>query len=422
MNAFQSHKKKVYPICTIRSTPDKPVHCIVWAKELLKLAFGIQQDSMLHDDGEDTRQHSVFGTSVSKLRIEVSFNTLNAAFIALFHTEIIRQIALQEHSPTGDVANIVERKPIETSVIESALRRSCSVTNETREKMPDDRAVWSVDESIYQLAEVCRRLRERCSKKEIIEFDKDDNDVMVFVAAAANLRAANYVKIPLQSLYDAKGIAGNIIPAIATTNAIVAALQTSQLVKLLGLKRSGLYPSQVRKSCAYVACNRLVVGRGLFLLNSTSLDEPQPNCFVCRASQIDISLDMNKMSLKTFVDNVLIKHLNFLKPAVDAGDSGLYDPDDERLQCFLALNLAEISSLSDGVMLAATDFATDLELSIVLHHKSDLDPEKYPLGFAMFEDINKCDTAEQDKSSKKRAFPKDDAFQESEEPLTKKAK
>ena len=23
---------KSYPICTIRSTPDKPVHCIVWAK------------------------------------------------------------------------------------------------------------------------------------------------------------------------------------------------------------------------------------------------------------------------------------------------------------------------------------------------------------------------------------------------------
>ena len=26
---------KTYPICTIRSTPDKPVHCIVWAKGML---------------------------------------------------------------------------------------------------------------------------------------------------------------------------------------------------------------------------------------------------------------------------------------------------------------------------------------------------------------------------------------------------
>ena len=26
---------KTYPVCTIRNTPDKPIHCIVWAKELL---------------------------------------------------------------------------------------------------------------------------------------------------------------------------------------------------------------------------------------------------------------------------------------------------------------------------------------------------------------------------------------------------
>ena len=26
---------KSFPVCTIRNTPDKPIHCIVWAKELL---------------------------------------------------------------------------------------------------------------------------------------------------------------------------------------------------------------------------------------------------------------------------------------------------------------------------------------------------------------------------------------------------
>ncbi len=47
---------------------------------------------------------------------------------------------------------------------------------------------------------------------------------MRFVAAAANLRSAVF-GIPLLSLFDAKGIAGNIIPAIATTNAVIAGLQ-----------------------------------------------------------------------------------------------------------------------------------------------------------------------------------------------------
>jgi hypothetical protein len=26
---------KTYPICTLRNTPDKPIHCVVWAKDLL---------------------------------------------------------------------------------------------------------------------------------------------------------------------------------------------------------------------------------------------------------------------------------------------------------------------------------------------------------------------------------------------------
>lgn len=28
-------RPKTYPICTIRNTPDKAIHCIVWAKDLL---------------------------------------------------------------------------------------------------------------------------------------------------------------------------------------------------------------------------------------------------------------------------------------------------------------------------------------------------------------------------------------------------
>lgn len=42
--------QKVYPICTIRSTPDKPVHCVVYAKEVHKLLFGQMVESMLYED------------------------------------------------------------------------------------------------------------------------------------------------------------------------------------------------------------------------------------------------------------------------------------------------------------------------------------------------------------------------------------
>lgn len=34
---------KSFPVCTIRNTPDKPIHCVVWAKDLLfQRLFGRQ--------------------------------------------------------------------------------------------------------------------------------------------------------------------------------------------------------------------------------------------------------------------------------------------------------------------------------------------------------------------------------------------
>lgn len=52
------------------------------------------------------------------------------------------------------------------------------------------------------------------------------------MAAAANLRAAVY-GIPQQNLFEAKGMAGNIIHAIATTNAAIAGLIVIEALKIL---------------------------------------------------------------------------------------------------------------------------------------------------------------------------------------------
>ena len=70
-------------------------------------------------------------------------------------------------------------------------------------------------------------------------FDKDDEMAMRFVTAAANLRQYVFKIDPIQSLYSAKGIAGNIIPAIATTNAIVAGLQVLQAFHILRVQMEG---------------------------------------------------------------------------------------------------------------------------------------------------------------------------------------
>jgi ubiquitin-like 1-activating enzyme E1 B len=58
-------------------------------------------------------------------------------------------------------------------------------------------------------------------------FDKDDKMAMRFVAAAANLRGSVFC-IDQLCFHDVKGVAGNIIPALATTNAIVAGQQVEE--------------------------------------------------------------------------------------------------------------------------------------------------------------------------------------------------
>jgi ubiquitin-activating enzyme E1 len=63
-------------------------------------------------------------------------------------------------------------------------------------------------------------------------FEKDDDAHMRVVAAAGNLRARNY-KIPEADLHAARGIAGKITPAIATTTALVTGFICMEMYKLL---------------------------------------------------------------------------------------------------------------------------------------------------------------------------------------------
>jgi ubiquitin-like 1-activating enzyme E1 B len=173
------------------------------------------------------------------------------------------------------------------------------------------------------------------------EFDKDDPLAMRFVTAASNLRSHQF-GIDMQSYYETKGIAGNIIPAIATTNAIVAGLQLLQVFQILKTKlvepKKESRGALIKEYCRYIYCLRDKTRKGYYL-QPTTLADPNPKCFVCRNAQVDISIDTETWTLQEFVNQLVKKRLGFSEPTILIGDSQIYEEGENSQVEFFSVNL-----------------------------------------------------------------------------------
>jgi len=90
-------------------------------------------------------------------------------------------------------------------------------------KVESNKEIELPDNTTYQNMILCAQ-----------EFEKDDssNWHVSFVTATSNLRALNY-NIPPASYQETKGIAGRIIPAIATTTSVVSGLIVLEMLKYM---------------------------------------------------------------------------------------------------------------------------------------------------------------------------------------------
>ena len=154
----------------------------------------------------------------------------------------------------------------------------------------------------------------------VLTFDKDDEDTLDFVAATANLRSVIF-GIETRSKFDIKQMAGNIIPAIATTNAMTAGLCVLQAFKVLRQDLSKAKMVFLERSGARV-------------INSDTLKSPNPNCSVCGVVQSRLIVDPARATLNDLVEDILKKQLGYGDEFSINNEVGtLYDPDlDDNLE------------------------------------------------------------------------------------------
>ena len=403
-----------------------PVHCIVWAKELYKLLFGDKvEDSMLFEDeevgkegedGEDGEKKeggegdgdeeeepsgpSTYMEPVTTLRAllrggdgdgttAASVQEQAATVLtALYATEITKQIDMGRYKTAAKVPAPLSSDDLAADSAPPTAREGYDATD-----------IWSKKDCTTELVACITQAYE--TYQSVGEsgvapaFDKDDEMAMRFVTAAANLRQYVFKIDPIQSLYSAKGIAGNIIPAIATTNAIVAGLQILQAFHVLRVQldadeKKGSDDANAAaakeaegryKSCCRTQyCLRNPTRKG-FLLQPSPLADPNPKCFVCRSATVDVTLDTKSWTMEQLLKLIIKGQLGFAEPTILINGDLVYEEGDgaeEDYVCNLPKTLDQLPAggIRGGTVVRVEDFTQDLEVDLAFVHKDDWDADE----------------------------------------------
>jgi len=362
-----------------------PVHTIVWSKELYKLLFHSKADeSMLYEDPEG-EEPSTYMAAVSKLRDLLKADTSTSGDDALtkaiqdvlndlYSTEIQKQLDMGRYKAAKKTPT-----RLDASILDAGISSSKTPPSSTTE-------IWSPEESVAALA-ACLRQAEGTPNEELLEeFDKDDELAMRFVTAASNLRSSVFGIEPLQSLYSAKGIAGNIIPAIATTNAICAGLQILQafaiLKKQVEKKKNQAESLDLGGSCYYVNCIRNRTRNGLYL-TASPLEKPNPKCFVCKNAIIPLALNVEEWTLRDFLAKIVKGRLGFEEPTLMLQGDFIWEEGDGA-EVEFEMNLPKKLSglpcggIQHGTVLEIDDNSQNLSIQVAITHQDVWEGDEVP--------------------------------------------
>lgn len=373
---------KTYPVCTIRSTPSQPVHCITWAKEFLFHQLfdessddAVSEKTLLKetDDAQEIANILKETNELNELRNLVksgSSSFVDELIVKIFQHDIERSLRLESLWKTR-----AKPVPLEYDNYREELQK-LQESGASGPILASDTKVWSVLENLVVLVKSSRALQARLTggTESFVAFDKDDEDTLNFVASAANLRSSIF-NIEMKSQFDIKQIAGNIIPAIATTNAIISGYSNLSALEFFKYDTPDFATVQKTSSTTFISIkpNKYVT--------SAILPGPNPQCASCGLASRGLLQLTNEqvelLSLKDLVDKLVEKYGYNGDISVVLGSSRLiYDYDFEDN---LDKKLAQISGFKNSELLLIQDEEDEfvnLELYITIKDgKADLLPD-----------------------------------------------
>lgn len=359
---------KSFPICTIRSTPSQPIHCIVWAKSyLFSQIFGVDEDDSVLDvstDNDNLDELANLRKEANALKvIREAMGTPDfpkLVFDKVFKDDIERLRSMEDMWKS--------RTPPEPLLYEQ-LEVAAKEVPDSKPWL-NDQVLWSLEQSLLVFQDSLDRLSRRMKELQkvgapetpapVLTFDKDDQDTLDFVAATSNIRA-HIFGIDKKTEFDIKQMAGNIIAAIATTNAIIAGVCVLQSFKIL---KNDL------KATKTVFLSR----RPERVFNNESMTQPNADCSVCGVAQLVLKADVDRMTLGQLVGPILQETLGYSEEISILTKDLIYDPDFDD-NC--AKTLKDLS-IVNGTFVTVIDDDDDedgqsrVNLNIIIQHTTSL--------------------------------------------------
>ncbi|CCK69567.1 E1 ubiquitin-activating protein UBA2 KNAG_0C04650 [Huiozyma naganishii CBS 8797] len=286
---------KTFPVCTIRSTPSQPIHCIVWAKNFLFSQLFAAENTGDNMDDPNKDWGTTDPEEIKRIKQETNELQELQNIITAKQKEripaILKKLFIQDIEKLLLLGNLwkTRDKPVPINALD--------IVKSPEDEKLDLNNIWPIQQQIQNFINVTEKLIDRMPKENnFIEFDKDDEDTLEFVAAASNIRSQIF-NIPMKSVFDIKQIAGNIIPAIATTNALVAGLSSITSLRILNLLKYAPLKDAKDLNMAFTAkSSNMSQNR---YLSNPKLAPPNCKCPVCAAVVRGV-LHVSKKSLETF--------------------------------------------------------------------------------------------------------------------------